>query len=322
MHPEDIATLRADLPEALDFTYYADRESAWLLKSLMPDCALVRALRAMACGKLLDRPLVKPLISASGGTVGRADIAALAEAGRLGDFAALPAPVLRALEGIYDQPWLDFELSFDAWTHPDWHWAQLSRPGGNLVVQLGFPGEHAALLARYLPPGDRTKFEYHGHPVRRTGRPTLAWARLDIDLKSRTALIEEVQSDWLRFVRREVRLLQARGPRSHQLAATQAYEAALTRRYDKLWSRALLLAVLMLLRDRLGVRDIFLHQPEPGVLLKHISGAHPPRSLYTALPKAFCFAPTRETPDFLLRKRRKDLRKLPRDAPLFWRLTF
>lgn len=64
--------------------------------------------------------------------------------------------------------------------------AYLEKPGVKFFYyqRLGCPGSH---------------FNYCGHPVSRQ-RNTLAWARLDLDLNSATALIEEIQSDWIRDV--------------------------------------------------------------------------------------------------------------------------
>lgn len=39
---------------------------------------------------------------------------------------------------------------------------------------------------------------YHGHPVRKDDVETLAWARIDLDFASNQALIEEIQSDWVK----------------------------------------------------------------------------------------------------------------------------
>lgn len=322
MTPDDVIRLRQELPAKEPFTYYADRESAWLLQALMPGDVPVRALRQGPLAKLLDRPLIKPLSAEGGGVMRREEAAVLAHADRVRDFDSLAPATLAALERGFDLPWLDFELSFDVWGSGDWSWAQMSRPGRNLVLQLNFPADHAALLERTVGLHERGKFECPDHPVRRTGRPTLAWARLDIDRQAGVALIEEVQSDWLRFVRWELDELRHLRPRSRALRDTQAYEAALTARYGKVWPRAMLLAVLMLLRDRLQIGRVFMHQPGPGAVLKRIEGPKPPVSLYSALPRSFCFAPTREVPAFLLPKRRKHLARLPKDAPLFWKLAF
>lgn len=322
MTPDDVTRLRQELPRETPFTYYPDRESAWLLQALMPADTPVRALRRGPLAKLLDRPLIRPLTARGDGVIRRGDAAVLAHADRLHGFDGLSPATLAALERAFDLPWRDFELGFDVWGSSDWRWAQTSRPGRNLVIQLGFPADHAALLERTVGLQDRGKFECPDHPVRRTGRPTLAWARLDIDRAAGVALIEEVQSDWLRFVREERDELRHLRPRSRALRDTQAYEAALAARYGKVWPRAVLLAALMLLRDRLGISTVYYHQPGPGAVLKWIDGAKPPVSLYSALPKAFCFKPTREGPPFLRPGRRKHLARLPKDAPLFWKLAF
>ena len=319
MTPDEIIRLRQELSCTMPFNYYTDRESAWLLQALLPEAAPVRALRQGRLAKLLDRPLVKPLTSAGDGMIRRADLQVLAQADGTVRYDSLNSATLTALERAFDLPWLDFELSFTVWGNSNWHWAQTSRPGRNLVVQLNFPGDHAALLERTVGLQDRGKFECPQHPVRRTGRPTLAWARIDIDRNNGVALIEEIQSDWLRFVRYELDDLRDQRPRSRALRDTQAYEAALTARYDKVWPRAMLLAALMLLRDRLGIAEVFYHQPGPGAVLKH---CRPPVSLYSAVPKAFCFEPTRDVPPFLRPKRRKHLSRLPKDKPLFWKMAF
>ena len=322
MNPEATSALRQDLPPYEPFHYYADRESAWLLQAHSAGDAPVRAVRQGTFAKLLDRPLIKPLCAGGGGVLRNADLRMLARADCVLDYEALSTPGYAALEAVYDGPWMDFEVTYDIWHNSQWRWAQMSRAGANLVVQLGFPSEHAALLQRTIGKMERSKFECASHPVRQSGRPTLAWARRDIDAKTNTALIEEVQSDWLRYVRCYLRELRKSRPRSRVLRNAQAYEAALTARYDKVWAKAMMLQVLMLLRDRLGLGQVFMHQPLPGAKLKWIDYTLPPRALYTALPKSFCFTPTREVPEFLRIKRRKHLRSLNRDDPLFWKMTF
>jgi len=58
------------------------------------------------------------------------------------------------------------------------------------------------------------------------------------------------------------------------------------------------------LRHELGVRRIFYHTHNSGSMLKSIYGSKPPRSIYTVLPRKFCFTETDERPEFL-RERRK-----------------
>jgi len=190
------------------------------------------------------------------------------------------------------------------------------------VLQLSFPSDHADLMGRYLPQKARKDYEFSYHPIRTRGRPTLAWARLDIDLSLGEALIEEVQSDWLRDARVNVARLRDLKPRSRALAALERYEAGLVGRYGRIWPRALMLAALVLIRDEFACRTVWMHQPGAGELFKGMEGAKPPRSLYTALPKSFCFAPVRSWPGFLKRLPNRRINRLPDSEPLFWRLEF
>ncbi len=307
----------------MTYPYYSGREDAWLLAHLTPGDARVADLRKAGLGKLLDRPLIRPVIAGCGGTLRLQDVLALAYAPHALDWRGLSAAAQAQLNAVYADPWLDFELSFAEWgTRAGYSWQQTSRPGCNLVVQLGFPSEHATLMGRYMARGGRKAFEEELHPVRLSGRPTLAWARIDYDPSSGIALIEEVQSDWLRFVREEVAALAEQMPRARATRSAVAYEAEIRRRYDKLWPRVMLLAAIELLRDQMGCAEIYMHRPGTGAVLKHIHGRQPPQSLYSALPKSFGFAQTRHIPAFLGKRHRELRRALPRNAPAFWHLAF
>ncbi len=321
MTPEDIQMIRHVLPEMSTFPYYADRESAWALASQMAGDEKLSSLRGSARGPLVARPVIRPLAAASGdGVLRHLDVLALAHADRANGWRLSKAARL-ALSAVYGQIWHDFQLSYTSWGQgKDWQWNQLSRKGGNLVLQLGFPSDHARLMGQFAGPFARKDLEFHGHPVRRDGVPTLAWVRIDLDLATGVALIEEVQSDWLRFLKEEVADLP---PRTRDLRLAQSYEANLKAAYGKIWPRAALLAALTVLRDEFACREVWMHQPETGAALKHIRWSLPPRSLYAALPKSFGFHPTRDAPWFLERPCRKLLRGLRKaDRPLFWRLQF
>ena len=323
MKPDDISVFRQILPETMPFPYYPDRESAWRLSCVMTEDAKVASLRDQGLGSVLSKPLMKPLVARCGGVLLQRDVVAIAHADRAPGMPDLSDAGRLALDELYAQSWYGFELSFSEWgVGGDRNWCQMSRRGGNLVVQLAFPPDHAELMGRFGAPFSRKDLEYGDHPIRQDGRPTLAWARLDIDLETGTALIEEVQSDWLRFAKDELDALARRRPHGRELTRARAYEAGLRARYGKLWPKAMLLAVLCLLRDEFAIRDIWMHQPGPGAILKGIRWSKPPVSLYTSLPKSFGFVPTREAPG-LLTSRRKDLAKLRRKTdPLFWRLQF
>lgn len=324
MTPDTIDMIRQILPETQAFPYYDGREDPWLLAERMrTDTAPVADLRAGPAAPLLSRPLVQPVVAACGGTLAQRDMTALAHADRAIRLPGVSRAARPALDAIYSAPWADYTLSLAAWgTDRYWQYNQLSRRGGNLVLQLGFPSTHAQAFGRYFPPSQRGKYETSNHPIRTTGAPTLAWARLDLDLDTGHGLIEEVQSDWLRYVSRETLRMAARGAQDRELRIHIAYEQALIATYAKSWARVTLLAALMLMRNELGLSTIWMHQPGPGAALKQITGRPPPRSLYRDLPRRFGFAPTRDAPPFLEAPRRRALALLRnRPEPLFWRLA-
>lgn len=319
MKRQDISMIRQILPEEMPFYYYTDRQSPWLLCQSMEAEMSVSDLKQSGLSRLLARPLLKPMIARCGGVLRRHDVLAVAHADRAVRLAGLSPAAFHGLEAVYQSEWLDFCLSFERWSGE-----QTTRKAHNLVVQLGFPTEHAELLWKFEQRAAVGAFQSSWHPVRTHGRPTLAWCRLDIDLTSGYCLIEEIQSDWLRFVGHARRRLQCRAPRSRELRLTREYEQALQQKYAKIWAEVMMLAVLVLLRDEFAIREVWMHQPEPGAQLKGITwGRLPPRSIYTRLPRSFGFEPTSEMPGFLGSKQRSAARKaVPNGQPVFWRLAF
>ena len=91
--------------------------------------------------------------------------------------------------------------------------------------------------------------------------------------------------------------------------------------YYELWDEAVLAAAIEFCVGELGISNIYYHSFETGNALKGISDTYPPRSLYTDLPRQFCFEQTEEMPR-MLRKRRDVNRKLKRvREPRWCRLT-
>ncbi|MEX0283135.1 MAG: hypothetical protein AB3N23_00840, partial [Paracoccaceae bacterium] len=298
MFQKALTAVRHRLPDELAFHYYPDRQSAWLMAQLWhEDRAKVGALRQTRVGKLLDRPLLKPLVARCGGTLRRHDVMALAHADQFGAFDDLTHAGEAVLEACWSETWLDFGLTFTQWgAGKDWQYAQISREGGSLVIQLGFPTDHAQLMGRYLPVDAREKFEEDYHPIRTEGRPTLAWARVDMDLERGEALIEEVQCDWLRLVKDEVDWLAQSEPQSRDTRAHQSYQRALFARYAKIWPQAMMLSTLAVLVEQLGMRRIWMHQPTTGAALKGIGGGLPPVSALFQKPKKLFFLVGRRIP--------------------------
>lgn len=321
MKTEDINFVRQCLPDAMPFPYFAGREGVWLLANGLAKPARVRELRAAPIGKVLDRPIVKPMVAATAdGVIDPAVFAHLADA-NIAD-AGRAGPSGAGAEAALGERWFDFSLTFDQWgSENDWAWSQISRKGGNLVLQLGFPSDHARLMGVTVNRNLRKECSSYWHPVRETGCPTLAWVRIDLDLETGEALIEEIQSDWLRYLADHVDDLRKSAPRSRELRATERYQSELQAAYARIWPRAALLAALQVIVVEVGCRTVWMHMPKTGAALKHIRGTLPPRSLYTNLPKAFCFEPTADAPTFLERKRRRALSLLRKEGAIFWRLA-
>ena len=117
--------------------------------------------------------------------------------------------------------------------------------------------------------------------------------------------------------------LKRTSPRSRELRNVVEYEKRLLATHGKDWSRVALLAALRFLRHELATGQVFMHQAWSGPVFKSIYGAHPPVSLYTALPKRFCFVPVREAPAFLEKPCSKTLRRVRgKKKPYFWKLDF
>ena len=290
------------------FHYFKDRYALWLLAGFAGDGRSIAEIKRSRYAGLLRKPLVRQIIaSCPSGRLTSADVQA--------SWGCSAAPCV-------------YRLTLDAWKGAEryWrqHWQQTSRPGANLVVQLNFSNQHNQAYERLLQPRDRHPFQGYGHPIAENER-TLAWSRLDLDLETGEALIEEVQNDWLRRALRHERRVRAAYSRKkdgrrpafrwdHQPKGTVAdffrYLDVL-RPHTALWDEALLTATLMLLQT-LGIRRVYYHSFASGNVLKGIKEAwgQPPRSLYTKLPRRFCFALTDEVPHFLLahRRARKGLR--------------
>jgi hypothetical protein len=192
-----------------------------------------------------------------------------------------------------------FELSIGAWGKAGaWEsWRQTSQPGFNLVLHLNLTGDRCRACREAY--NSKEEEEWIDHPWT-AGSFTLAWARLDIDRPTGEALIEEVQSDW-----------------------AQDMQAPVLVPYARLWDEAMLAAAIRFLRDDVRLRRIFYHTYEGGLRFKRFykdSYWLPPRSVYTTLPKRFCFQLTDRAPRFLEHSDCRRVRKLVRRNRLPWQL--
>ena len=332
MLPEHRKDLARRLPDELAYPYFAGREAAWLLHRRLERPTRIAEVRRGPLAPLLGRPGVRDCVRACGDgrlTQGRllplADPLALVEGRAQPDYDSAAEAAFQALCGADVEP---FIVTFDDWDangRSDWRWNQTSRRGGNLVVQVNFPEAYRDAFNRLFGQERREWLEYWSHPVRRDGPITMGWARLDMDPGGDEVLVEEVQTDWLRTIRYHRRGLVEQVRRaSGKAAERQAKEflAATAERYAPIWAEAILLAAITVAREYLRARTVWLHQPEAGAKLKRIHDRHPPRSLYTDLPRRFCFEATNWAPQILYRARSQAVHRLRRaPRPVFWRMA-
>ena len=214
---------------------------------------------------------------------------------------------------IFKYGWKDssqpFVLTIDKWgNNNNWRY-QTTRKGCNLVLQLNFSEKHNRAYRKLVKPDDDYVFNYSKHPVmdrekRKFYRDTLAWARIDIDLDCNQALIEEIQSDWVRRVDYCAQRIK-QGKTAWRLDWCKCkpdefmlYVETVFAPFFTLWSEAMLMAAIHFIYAELGIRTIYYHTHETGQKIKQVYGA-PPRSLYSDLPRKFCFQMTNEDPEFI-----------------------
>lgn len=287
------------------FHYYPHRYAVFLLQRLLANGEMkIADIKRNNLGSLLNKPIVQQVISNKGDGL-------------------LCATDLDACWPVNHNEFLPeaFIITLGCWgDRNNYRWNQTSRPGANLVLQLNFTREHDKDFDRSTGL-DRDDFNGSFHPTAQCGRSTLAWARMDIDLVSGQALIEELQTDWLRDVQSLYRRQKvARHQKASdfyfwgQKVSTEKVEGYCNRLLTKYkhWSETLLMAVLAFLWDEVGVKDVFYHSYDTGQQLKNIGSAGPPRSLYTDLPRRFCFQSVNSGPDFIEQNRsaRRRLKKV------------
>lgn len=289
------------------FTYYRDAYAAYLLRRVIADKSSVtlRELQHSRWSKLLKRPPIRDLMA------------------RCGD------GYLRQvhLAEVWCESAEPFVLTVGAWggARPD-RWYQVSRPGCNLVLQLNLSNKwHQEFRAIVGEPANA----YFGfcHPLSRSRAMTLAWARLDFDLRTSEVLVEEIQTDLVRDIGSMQR-------EAHCALADKAdhfyyygnsinairfcrFAERFMHAFKKTWHEAMMAATVSFVFDELGVENLFYHTFETGNVLKNIHYRQPPRSLYCDLPEKFCFEETDSAPVFL-QKDRHVRRKLKKSKDCRW----
>jgi hypothetical protein len=295
MTQDELDRIVGRLPSARTlFYYFKDRYALMLLEEVVGQGRAVSELKTSRYGRLLQKPTVrKTLARIQGDRLARRDV-----------------------QSIWQEPSLAYRLTLGQWPSrgEKWNrfWHQMGRPGVNLVLQMNLPQSHVRRMEQLLDE-DRGSLRSNGHPVASGQHFTLAWSRIDLDLERREALIEEIQSDWVRdvkFYRTDVD--------PEFAAGWKAYFNECLRPYDRLWSEAMLAATIWLLRSELGMRRIFYYTFATGNQFKWLSTSVPPRSLYATLPRQFCFRQTHNGPLFLRDAPSRRVRRKMRDPDTTW----
>lgn len=290
MDKHTVDEIIACLPQGKTFFYYfKDRYALMLLAQAVADEMSITALKQTPYARLLNKPLIKQYLAKAGNGQLKRD----------------------TLDAIWEPEPLIFLLGLSTWGNKRKDsWYQTSRAGYNLVLQLNFSNQHEAAYRALVKPRHNHVFNpYAMHPIAKEPcgamfRNTLAWARIDLDFEHDQALIEEIQSDWVREVRdmegelkdyMDNEPMYERGMNGRKRHVSKYLNQIITP-YIRIWDEAMLAATLHFIRNELGIRTVFYHSFETGAVLKQ---CNPPRYLYRDLPRRFCFEKTSEIPAFL-----------------------
>ncbi len=322
MKLEEINEIKACLPKSRTlFYYFKDRYALELLADAVVKPKPMRELKQSPFAGLLRKPIVQDVVA------------------RYADGLVRP----EALQAQWPVNPHAFVLSLGAWGHKnssdDY---QTSRKGYNLVLHMNFSNQHDTIYQHTFRSPKSSPFCWGGHPRNRQGRNTLAWARLDIDIDRGEVLIEEIQNDWLRDARSDKKYLikhlkeegnwesvsknwpfSAGGYENvKSLKELEGYFNHCLGPYERIWDEAMLYAVIWFLRNELGINRIFYNTWKTGCRMKGISERWaPPRSIYTDLPRRFCFKETEEYPAMIYKRARYVRRKWKNDTPYWFKLA-
>ncbi|WP_196140766.1 hypothetical protein [Aliikangiella sp. G2MR2-5] len=280
--------------------YFEDRYAYYLLAKYCEKYseASIAQIKQSSFSKLLQRPGIKQLVSNFGN--GKVDTI--------------------LLNNPLATDYTRYVITLSKWgMKKDYRWSQTTLPGANLVMQLNLTNQHDQYL-RELKLND-SPFKYRAHPIHES-KSSLSWARIDFSFETGEALVEEIQTDWIRRAARHFRwakrtLGNGNTWYRHAGATYQAqdmfeYTRSLLDRYEKQWMEATLFHAIKLIKEDIGLSKIFYHSYQTGAVVKNITGTLPPKSLYTSLPRRFCFVPDAGGPDFVVRnsKFKRRLKKI------------
>ncbi|MCU7917880.1 MAG: hypothetical protein KZQ95_05915 [Candidatus Thiodiazotropha sp. (ex Epidulcina cf. delphinae)] len=280
----------ACLPKDRTLFRYARNDYALMLLSRYVSQGMkISDLRRSPFGRLLEKPAIRNLMAGIGNGCISGDL----------------------FDYVYVKDRQDFLLTVGRWNEGRSRYNQTSRNNENLVLQLNFSRGHDGEFERLVGRANAYRFKCGGHPILEKGerdyyRHTMAWVRMDVDFAMDEILIEEVQTDWLRYAKRYLRSLmrcdgcqlncERKERKQRILQALKDYVERVLMPYSHFWDEAALMAAIQFAVDELGVQTIYYHTFDTGNVLKGMWNSHPPRSLYTDLPRKFCFELTDEAP--------------------------
>ncbi len=285
-----IQEIRSVLPQDRTlFYYFKDRYALMLLERLMDESISISVLKQSRLAGLLSKPLFKSLLKCAG-------------SGEL---------TIEQMHALWPASTKVFSLTLDHWSG-DGYGQQTTRHEANLVLQLNFSNEHREQYRNMVDAEDCEWINDYDHPIHNNAvrgfkRDTLAWARIDIDFETGEALIEEIQCDFIRDVKGLYDRLD-KNPGSWRQDQREFnfklyYEEVLSE-YRKIWDEAMLAASIDFLDRELGIKHVYYHSWETGIRVKRMNWSLPPKSLYTKLPRRFCFEQTEQTPEFLYKDKK------------------
>lgn len=296
MNRETINFIRSVLPKGRTVYYgFPDRYALLLLEYVIgEDECRIADLKKSVYSPLLNKPRLKSLLS----NLGRSWI-------RSSD-----------LINAWSTHPENYRLTLGTWPElterPSQGWDQVTRWGWNLVLQLNFSTTHRRDLGGIVPDW-KYNIQNSIHPISNGGELTLAWSRIDLDLETGEALIEEIQSDWVRDVK-----YYSESEYYNDQGDWKKYFEEFLKPQTKKWPETMLTATLWFLLKEIGIKTIFFHTNESGRQLKSIKKDFPPRSIYSDLPKKFCFQVTHNGPLFIRNSAKKRLSKIFSDPHTRW----
>jgi hypothetical protein len=284
MDKNDLSELLACLSkDKTHFHYFHDYYAVQLLTIAAERYQTLSSLKQSRFGKLLNNATVTQLIS--GCQNDRLD--------------------LEQFKYFWREPSTTYLLTTGIWRNRRVDVIQTSRPRYSLALHLNFNHQHNKIMQKsevfdYI---DYMRFQWLPFDFKKT----LACARLDIDLDKGEALIEEIRSDWAKVTIRLHKTLMKYIAIEQRHHGHIDIKATRMLRYHKFvdpilkeWSQTVLSATIDFIYHELGLKQIWYHTWEVGNCLKVVDAHHHcPKSLYTRLPRQFCFERVEHLPDIL-----------------------